>query len=126
MAVTILSGSLLTSARRRLGSTMRQLPARRLPNTKGSLYRGNVAAVRARGLPWCGAEMADELGIYGQQGRELWLARNWARWAPRHRPTSVLWWSGGITSAASSARKTTNGSCGPATTAAVSDRGHGH
>ena len=45
----------------------------------GSSYRSNVAAVRSRGLPWCGAEMADELGIHGQQGRELWLARNWAR-----------------------------------------------
>jgi hypothetical protein len=50
-----------------------------VPNTRGSLYRSNVAAARARGLPWCGAEMADELGIYGQQGHELWLARNWAR-----------------------------------------------
>jgi hypothetical protein len=45
----------------------------------GSLYGSNVAAARARGMAWCGAEMADELGIHGQQGRELWLARNWAR-----------------------------------------------
>jgi hypothetical protein len=41
-------------------------------------YGDNVAAARGRGLPWCGAEMADELGIHGRQGRELWLARNWA------------------------------------------------
>lgn len=41
-------------------------------------YGGNVAAARARGMPWCGAEMADELGIHGRQGRKLWLARNWA------------------------------------------------
>lgn len=45
----------------------------------GNFYGNNVAAARARGLPWCGAEMADEMGIHGQQGRELWLARNWAR-----------------------------------------------
>ena len=42
-------------------------------------YGSNVAAARARGLPWCGAEMADEIGIHGQAGRELWLARNWAQ-----------------------------------------------
>jgi hypothetical protein len=29
-------------------------------------------------LPWCGAEMADEFGFRGAQGRDLWLARNWA------------------------------------------------
>ena len=45
---------------------------------KEGFYGSNVAAARARGMPWCGAEMADELGIHGQQGRELWLARNWA------------------------------------------------
>jgi hypothetical protein len=44
----------------------------------GSFYGTNVAAARARGMAWCGAEMADELGIHGRQGRELWLARNWA------------------------------------------------
>jgi hypothetical protein len=43
----------------------------------GRFYGSNVAAARARGMAWCGAEMADELGIHGQQGRELWLARNW-------------------------------------------------
>lgn len=43
----------------------------------GSVYGSNVAAARARGMAWCGAEMADELGIHGKQGRELWLARNW-------------------------------------------------
>ena len=43
-----------------------------------NFYGSNVAAARARGLPWCGAEMADEMGIHGRQGRELWLARNWA------------------------------------------------
>ncbi len=42
-----------------------------------SYYGSNVAAARARGMAWCGAEMADELGIHGQQGRDLWLARNW-------------------------------------------------
>ncbi len=45
----------------------------------GSSYGSNVAAARARGLAWCGAEMADELGIGGREGRELWVARNWAR-----------------------------------------------
>lgn len=48
-------------------------------NDGGSFHGSNAAAARARGLPWCGAEMADELGIHGQQGRELWIARNWAR-----------------------------------------------
>jgi hypothetical protein len=48
------------------------------PFERGTFYGSNVAAARARGLPWCGAEMADEMGIHGQQGRELWLARNWA------------------------------------------------
>jgi len=42
-----------------------------------SYYGSNVASARARGMAWCGAEMADEFGIHGQQGRELWLARNW-------------------------------------------------
>ena len=46
---------------------------------RGNAYGSNVAAARARGLAWCGAEMADEFGIHGQQGRQLWLARNWAR-----------------------------------------------
>jgi hypothetical protein len=46
---------------------------------RGNFYGSNVAAARALGLAWCGAEMADELGIHGQQGRQLWLARNWAR-----------------------------------------------
>jgi hypothetical protein len=50
----------------------------KVPSDGGSFYGSNVAAARARGLRWCGAEMADEMGIYGQQGRELWLARNWA------------------------------------------------
>lgn len=51
---------------------------RPLPYDTGSLSGSNVAAARARGLPWCGAEMADEFGIHGEQGRELWVARNWA------------------------------------------------
>lgn len=50
----------------------------RVPHKRTSFYGSNVAAARARGLPWCGAEMADEFGIYGTQGRELWVARNWA------------------------------------------------
>ena len=41
-------------------------------------YGGNVAAARARGLPWCGAYMADKLGYHGAAGRDLWVARNWA------------------------------------------------
>jgi hypothetical protein len=43
-----------------------------------SFSGSNVAAARGRGMAWCGAEMADELGIHGQQGRQLWIARNWA------------------------------------------------
>jgi len=42
-------------------------------------YGGNVAAARSRGLPWCGAYMADKLGFAGALGRELWVAANWAR-----------------------------------------------
>jgi hypothetical protein len=56
----------------------RELPAWPCTLRWGSFYGSNVAAARARGLRWCGAEMADEMGIRGQQGRELWLARNWA------------------------------------------------
>lgn len=53
---------------------------RRNPTNYGerSFYGSNVAAARGRGMAWCGAEMADELGIHGPEGRELWLARNWA------------------------------------------------
>ena len=49
---------------------------------------------RAHGMAWCGAEMADELGIHGQQGRELWLARNWAHVgtpASAHVGAVVVW-----------------------------------
>lgn len=42
-------------------------------------YGSNVAAALSRGLAWCGAYMADKLGIQGPQARELWVARNWAR-----------------------------------------------
>lgn len=38
----------------------------------------NFAAARARGLPSCGAYMADQFGFRGPQARKLWLARNWA------------------------------------------------
>ena len=41
---------------------------------------GNVSAARVRGLPWCGAYMADVMGITGQAARELWVAANWAHW----------------------------------------------
>ncbi len=34
-----------------------------IPYDRASFYRTNVAAARARGVAWCGAEMADELGI---------------------------------------------------------------
>lgn len=37
----------------------------------------NVAAARARGLPWCGAFMADLLHVTGRLARELWVAANW-------------------------------------------------
>ena len=60
----------------------------------GVSYGGNVAAARAHGMAWCGAEMADELGIHGQQGRELWLARNWAHVgtpASAHVGAVVVW-----------------------------------
>lgn len=56
---------------------------RRHPHYDGRVYGSNVAAARARGLPWCGAFMADHLGIHGVAGRELWLARNWTRWGRR-------------------------------------------
>ncbi len=58
-----------------------QVSYRRAPADYGGrrFYGSNVAAARAHGMAWCGAEMADELGIHGRQGRELWLARNWAR-----------------------------------------------
>jgi hypothetical protein len=58
------------------------------------MYGSNVAAARGRGMAWCGAELADELGIHGQQGRELWLARNWARVgtaASAHIGAVVVW-----------------------------------
>src|SRR5690348_5410584 len=45
----------------------------------------NVAAARARGLPWCGAYMADVFHFVGAKARELWLAANWAR---EGRPSS--------------------------------------
>lgn len=54
----------------------------------------NVAAARSRGLPWCGAAMADKLGIHGALGRELWLARNWAsygRATSAHVGAIVVW-----------------------------------
>lgn len=60
----------------------------------GNSHGSNVAAARARGLPWCGAEMADELGIGGHEGRELWVARNWARVGtstPAHIGAVVVW-----------------------------------
>lgn len=56
--------------------------------------RSNVAAARSRGLPWCGAEMADEYGFHGALGRRLWVARAWAsvgRATTAHIGAVVVW-----------------------------------
>jgi hypothetical protein len=60
----------------------------------GSVPGRNVASARSRGLPWCGAFMADVMGITGRTARELWIAANWARWGRATTPhvgVVVVW-----------------------------------
>lgn len=54
----------------------------------------NAAAARARGLPWCGAEMADLVGMSISEGRPYWVAAHWASWGHATSPhvgAIVVW-----------------------------------
>lgn len=55
---------------------------------------GNDARARARGLPDCGAYMADLFGFHGALGRTLWVAANWAHMghATSPHPGAVAVW----------------------------------
>ena len=57
-------------------------------------YGGNDASARARGLPDCGAYMADVFHFTGLLGRKLWVAANWAHMGvptSAHRGAVAVW-----------------------------------
>lgn len=55
----------------------------------------HLVHIAGRPYAWCGWYMAQRLGITGKLARNLWVARNWARYgSPAHGPSPgviVVW-----------------------------------